>query len=86
MKNFESIENYFINIHRTFGISELSYRNSRLELDENNIKQLVFSSEAFDEEFENLLEHCSLIHQEIKKGFLLKIRKDINNIYQVNLI
>ena len=50
------------------------------------MKQLVFASEAFDEEFENLVDHCSMIYDELQKGFSLKIRKDINNNYLVNVI
>ena len=77
MNNLKHIEDYFIKLHRSFGISELSYQNRRLELDESNMKQLVFASEAFDEEFENLVDHCSMIYDELQKGFSLKIRKDV---------
>ena len=86
MNNLKHIEEYFIKLHRNFGISELSYQNRRLELDESNMKQLVFASEAFDEEFENLVDHCSMIYDELQKGFSLKIRKDVNNNYLVNVI
>ena len=86
MNNLKHIEDYFIKLHRSFGISELSYQNRRLELDESNMKQLVFASEAFDEEFENLVDHCSMIYDELQKGFSLKIRKDVNNNYLVNVI
>ena len=67
MNNLKHIEDYFIKLHRSFGISELSYQNRRLELDESYMKQLVFASEAFDEEFENLVDHCSMIYDGFKK-------------------
>ena len=86
MNNLKHIEDYFIKLHRSFGISELSYQNRRLELDESNMKLLVFASEAFDEEFENLVDHCSMIYDELQKGFYLRIRKDVNNNYLVNVI
>ena len=68
MNNLKYIEDYFIKLHRNFGISELSYQNRRLELDESNMKLLVFASEAFDEEFENLVDHCSMMNY--KRAFL----------------
>ena len=86
MNNLKHIEDYFIKLHRSFGISELSYQNRRLELDESNMKLLVFSSEAFDEEFENQVNQCSMNYDELQKGFSLKIRKDVNNNYLVNVI
>lgn len=86
MKNFELIEDYFIKLHLNFGISELTFENQKLELDESSVKQLVFMFEAFNEELDNLLEHCNLIYNEIEKGFSLKIRKDINDQYLVNLL
>lgn len=86
MKDFELIEDYFINLHKNYGITELSFRNHKIELDEKNMSQLVFVFEDFNEEFDNLLDHCNLIYSEIEKGFLLKIRKDINNNYLVNVL
>ena len=86
MNNLKHIEDYFIKLHRSFGISELSYQNRRLELDESNMKLLVFASEAFDEEFENLVDHCSMIYDELQKVFSKKKKKDVNNNYLVNVI
>ena len=86
MNNNHLIEEYFVSLHKNFGISELSFQNQRIELDESVMKNLVFISEAFDEEFDNLLHHCSLIYKQINKGFNLKIRKDLNNNYLVNVI
>lgn len=86
MKDFELIEDYFIKLHKNYGISEISYKNRKVELDENNVSKMVFVLEDFNEEFDNLLAHCNLIYSEIEKGFSLKIRKDINNNYLVNVI
>ena len=61
MKNLNLIEEYFINLHKHFGISELSFKNKRLELNEDTVKQMVFISEAFNNEFENIINHCDLI-------------------------
>jgi hypothetical protein len=37
------------------------------------MKQLVFASEAFNEEFENLVDHCSMVYDELQKaGLILK--------------
>lgn len=85
MSNLNLIEEYFINLHKNFGISELSFRNRRLELNDDTMKQIIFISEAFNDEFENLLDHCGLIYNEINKSFSLKIRKDINDNYLVTL-
>lgn len=85
MRNLNLIEEYFVKLHRNFGISELSYRNQKLELNEDTMKQMVFMSEAFNDEFENLISHCGLLYSEIKKSFSLKIRKDINDNYLVTL-
>lgn len=86
MNNLKYVEDYFLKIHKNFGISQLSFNNQRLDLDENAMKQLVFTHENFDEEFDNLLDHCRIIYKEVKKGFLLKINKDVNNNYFVNII
>lgn len=86
MKELGLIEDYFIKLHRNFGISELSFKNQKVEFSEKDLRQLVFMTEAFNEEFENLLDHCNLIYDEIEKSFSLKIRKDINNHYLVNLL
>lgn len=85
MRNLNLIEEYFVKLHINFGISELSYHNQRLELNEDTMKQMVFMSEAFNDEFENLISHCGLLYSEIKKSFSLKIRKDINDNYLVTL-
>lgn len=86
MKNFELIEDYFIKLHRNYGISEVSYYDQMVLLDDNNMKKLVFMFEAFNQEFDNLIHHCDLIYNELEKGFSLKIRKDINNNYLVNIL
>ena len=86
MKDFELIEDYFIRLHKNYGISELSFKENKIELDENNMSQLVFVFEDFNEEFDNLLAHCDLIYAEIEKEFSLKIRKDINNNYFINVV
>ena len=85
MKNYQLIEDYFVKLHQNYGISELSYKDKRLEIDERNIKNLVFLSEDFKDEFDNLLDHCSMIYHEVGKSFSIKIRKDINNHFMVNL-
>jgi hypothetical protein len=42
MKNYQLIEDYFVKLHQNYGISELSYKDKRLEIDEHNIKNLFF--------------------------------------------
>jgi hypothetical protein len=86
MKNLNLLEEYFVKLHKVFGISNLSYINQRLELDEENLRQTVFLSEAFNDEFDNLINHCGLIYNEVNKGFYLRIRKDVNNDYLVTLV
>ena len=54
MKNYQLIEDYFVKLHQNYGISELSYKDKRLEIDEHNIKNLVFLSEDFNDEFDNM--------------------------------
>lgn len=79
MKNYQLIEDYFIKLHQNFGISELSYQDKRLEIDDKSIKNMIFVSEAFNDEFDNLLHHCSVVYNEVGKNFSVKIRKDVNN-------
>ncbi len=38
-----------------------------------------------NDEFDNLLDHCFMIYHEVGKSFSIKIRKDINNHFMVNL-
>ncbi len=86
MRDFGLVEDYFIRLHKNYGISELSYRDQKIELNEHNMSQLVFVFEDFNEEFDNLLAHCDLIYNEIEKAFSIKIRKDINDNYLVNVV
>lgn len=86
MENYHLIEDYFVRLHQNFGISELSFKNRKLELDEQSIKNLTFVFEAFNDELDNLLDHCFMIYNEVGKGFSLKIRKDINNDYMISLV
>lgn len=86
MRDFGLVEDYFIRLHKNYGISELSYRDQKIELNEHNMSQLVFVFEDFNEEFDNLLAHCDLIYNEIEKAFSIKIRKDINDDYLVNVV
>lgn len=86
MKDLRLVEDYFIKLHQNYGISELSFKDKKIELDEHNMSKLVFVFEDFNKEFDNLLAHCNLIYSEIEKGFSLKIRKDINNNYLVNVV
>jgi len=86
MKDFGLVEDYFIRLHKNYGISELSYKDQKIELNEHNMSQLVFVFEDFNEEFDNLLAHCDLIYNEIEKEFSIKIRKDINDNYLVNVV
>ena len=85
MVNSEIMEDYFVKISKDFGITKLGFNENKIELDDKFIRNMVFTSEDFDAEFENLLEHCKLLHSKIKRGFSLKIKRDINNNYMVLL-
>ena len=85
MVNSEIMEDYFVKISKDFGITKLGFNENKIELDDKFIRNMVFTSEDFDAEFENLLEHCKLLYSQIKRGFSLKIKRDINNNYMVLL-
>ena len=74
-----NFEDYFVRIYKNYGISRLNFRDNKIYIDEQNLRETLFSSDDFNEEFENLFETCQTIYREINSGFSIKIKKDINN-------
>ena len=54
-------------------------KNGKITIDDKFIKNKIFVSEAFNDEFDNLLHHCSVVYNEVGKNFSVRIRKDVNN-------
>lgn len=86
MSRLDFLEDYFVKIHKNFGISKLAYRNNRLDIDDKYIRNMVFASDDFNNEFDNLLDHCRMIYNELQTGFSLKIKRDLNNNYFVLVV
>ncbi|SNV50442.1 Uncharacterised protein [Chryseobacterium taklimakanense] len=83
MENLNSLEEYFVKIYKNYGITSLDFRDNKLEIDDQLIKHMVFASDDFNSEFDNLLEHCLLVYSELQRNFSLKVKRDINNNYFV---
>lgn len=79
MSHLNYLEDYFVKIYKSYGIAHIKFRDNRIELDDRVIRNMVFSSDDFNTEFENLLEHCCLVHRELQRNFSLKIKRDMNN-------
>ncbi len=79
-------EDYFIRLNKKFGITKLNYNEDSLDLDEKYIRNMVFASDDFNEEYEGLKSKCRKIYKTMKRGFLLKIKKDMSNNYFVTII
>lgn len=83
MENLNSLEEYFVKIYKKYGISSLNFRDRKSEIDDEFIRHMVFASDAFNSEFDNLLEHFLLVYSELKRNFSLKVKRDMNNNYFV---
>lgn len=83
MERLDILEAYFVKLHQHFGITEIGYKDRVLQIDEKYLRSMVFCCQDFNEEFDNLLEHCQRVHQELNRDFRLKIRRDMNNNYFV---
>lgn len=79
MENLNSLEEYFVKIYKNYGITSLNFRDNKLEIDDQFIRNMVFASDDFNSEFDNLLEHCLLVYSELKRNFSLKVKRDMNN-------
>lgn len=83
MENLNSLEEYFVKIYKNYGITSLNFRDRKLELDDEFIRHMLFASDDFNSEFDNLSEHCLLVYSELKRNFSLKVKRDMNNNYFV---
>lgn len=83
MENLNSLEEYFVKIYKTYGITSFNFRDRKLEIDDEFIRHMLFASDDFNSEFDNLLEHCLLVYSELKRNFSLKVKRDMNNNYFV---
>ena len=83
MENLNSLEEYFVKIYKNYGIASLNFRDRKLEIDDEFIRHMVFASDDFNSEFNNLPEHCLLVYCELKRNFSLKVTLDMNNNYFV---
>lgn len=83
MENPNSLEEYFVKIYKTYGITSFNFRDRKLELDDEFIRHMVLASDNFNSEFDNLLEHGLLVYSELKRNFSLKVKRDMNNNYFV---
>ena len=81
MENLNSLEEYFVKIYKNYGIT--NFRDRKLEIDDEFIRHMLFASDDFNSEFDNLLEHCLLVYSELKRNFSLKVKRDMNNNYFV---
>ena len=79
MENLNSLEEYFVKIYKNYGIASLDFRDNKLEIDDQLIKHMVFASDDFNSEFDNLLEHFLLVYSELKRNFSLKVKRHTNN-------
>lgn len=79
-------EDYFIKLNKKFGITKLNYSEDSLDLDEKYIRNMVFAADDFNAEYEGLKNKCRKIYKTLKRGFLLKIRKDMSNNYFITII
>jgi|GEM_PF-1192595 len=85
MVHSEILEDYFVKISQNYGITKLDFDENKVQLDDKFIRNMIFMSDDFDHEFDNLLEHCKILYDKIERGFSLKIKRDINNNYMVLL-
>lgn len=83
MENLNSLEEYFVKIYKNYGITSLKLRDRKSEIDDEFIRHVVFASDGFNSEFDNLPEHCLLVYSELKRNFSLKVTRDMNNNYFV---
>lgn len=79
MNHLNFLEDYFVKIYKNYGITDIRFNNNKIELDEKFIRNMVFASDDFNSEFDNLLEHCFLVYGELKRNFSLKIKRDMTN-------
>ena len=83
MENPNSLEEYFVKIYKNYGIISFNFRDRKLEIDDEFIRHILFASDDFNSEFDNLPEHCLLVYSELKRNFSLKVKRDMNNNYFV---
>lgn len=83
MENLNSLEEYFVKIYKNYGITSFNFRDRKSEIDDEFIRHMLFASDDFNSEFDNLLEHCLLVYSELKRNFSLKVKRDMNNNYFV---
>lgn len=74
----EFLEEYFLRIYRRYGISKLKFDSEGIDVEEKFLRNMVFGSEDFNSEYETLNQQCTKLHELLKRGFCLRIRK-INN-------
>ena len=86
MDKQEFFDEYFIKIYKKFGISRLNYSKGALQLEDRDIRNMVFKSDNFSSEYETLSEQCRHLYLSLKRGFLIRIKKDMSNNYFVTVL
>lgn len=79
MENLNSLEEYFVKIYKNYAITSFNFRDRKSEIDGKFIRHMVFASDDFNSEFDNLLEHFLLVYSELKRNFSLKVKRHTNN-------
>lgn len=85
MTHLNFLNDYFIKIHQNFGISKLEYDFEKLEIEDKDLRNMVFASDDFDRDFEGLHEHCKALYRKLKRGYSVKIKRIRDNHYSVLL-
>ena len=86
MDRHEFLDEYFIKMYKKFGISRVNYADGALELDETDIRRMVFKSDNFSRDYDTLLDHCKAVYGNLRRGFLIRIKKDMSNNYFVTVL
>lgn len=79
MNRLDLLEDYFVRMHRKYGICRLSFDRKEVEIEDRALKNMVFRADDFNTEYEALKENCRKVFRHLKRGFSLKVREGWNN-------
>lgn len=83
MKRLEIFEDYFVNIYKKFGVCKIRVEGDKVNLEEKDLKKMIFGASDFNAEYNRLIYHCRQVYKHIQHGFLLIIKQDFGNNYYV---
>lgn len=86
MARNEFFEDYFVRLNKKFGITKIDFNHNKLFIEDKDLRNMIFASENFNEEYEVLKKKCKNIYLKLKRDFFVRIKRDMSNNYHITIV